>query len=188
MGIFSFLKKKPADTSTFMMEDDFCQVEIIPSSNFDFVTKQAIMVYEFSQAHFDGTGFTDIIARENNPFKISQLLIPITDIEDFLAENFFTRIKKIHYSGGGIIDYHKGVTRAYGDNDFSIWTEVKDDIIINLWVTCRGARTKEQKLQITNILNALGEQYQLIMADWNICEVIDLRQTDQIATYLENYC
>ena len=185
MGLFSFFKNKPPETTEYLREDDYCQVEVIPAANLDFVKKQAIEVNDFAAKHFTGVGFTAMYETENIPYPTSQLLVPIEDFEFILTKNTFSRIKKIYYESEGLINYAKGLTRAYGENNFSIWAEVKERVIMNIWVNSRGANSDDRMVEITTMLNTLGEKYQLILAAWNSCEVIDLREIEEITVYLK---
>jgi hypothetical protein len=168
-----------------MWEDDYCQVEVISASNYDLVKRQTIEAIDFGNAHFNGIGFTALYQRENIPYPISQLLIPIENFEAILAENSFIRIDKIYYQYEGLVNHAEDVTRAYGDDDFSIWAEVKERILTNIWITSRGANTDDRIIKATSILNTMGEKYQLILVDWNSCEVIDLKEINEVKAYLK---
>jgi len=185
MGLFSFLKKRQKDTSTFMMEDDYCQVEIIPASNYSFLTSEAVKISDFGKEHFNGVGFDALYARKSNPHPTSELFIIAEELENTLAQHHFNRIKEIQYIGGDLIDYQKGGTRAYGETSFSFWTEVKNNKVTNIWVTSFGKSSNERISQIAAALYAIGKKYGLILADWNSCEIIDLTKHEEIDAYLE---
>ncbi len=170
-----------------MMENDYCQVEIIPTSNYWLVLKQAKQANEFARKHFDGTGFTALHRRENIFNATSQLNIKVEEFENVLNEHGFSRIKKIFYGGGDWIDYRKGVTRAYGDTLFSFWTEVRNQIVQELWITSIGGNSDERIAQISLILLSLNNKYNLIVADWNTCEIIRLDSIEEVNRYLREY-
>jgi len=169
-----------------MWEDDYCQVEVISASNYDLVKKQTIEAIDFGNEHYNGIGFTAVYQRENIPYPISQLLIPVEDFESILGENSLILIDKIYYQYEDLVS-DKDVTRAYGNSGFSIWAEVKERIVTNIWITSQGANPDDRISKITTILNTMGEKYQLILVDWNSCEVIDLKKIDEVKAYLKEH-
>ena len=185
MGLFSFLKKIQKDSSTYMMEDDYCQVEIIPASNYSFVVSEAVKVADFGEEHFTGMGFDAIYVGNPKPHPTSELSIEIDDFENVLAQHLFNRIKRIRYIGGDWIDYRKGVTRAYGETSFSFWTQVRNNKVTDIWLTSFGKSSNERLPQIAAALFAIGKKYNLILADWNSCEIVDLNKQEEIDAYLE---
>jgi hypothetical protein len=187
MGLFSFFKKKQIEISTFMMEDDYCQVEIIPVSNYHLVLKQAEDIEDFARERFDGNGFTALYQRENISNTTSQLNIKIEEFENLLNEHRFNRIKKIFYVGGDWIDYEKGVTRAYGSTLFSFWVEVRNQIVQEMWITSTEENSDERIGQIALTLQSLNKRYNLIVADWNACKIIRLDSAEEINRYLREY-
>jgi hypothetical protein len=187
MGFLSFFKSKKAESSTYMMEDDYCQIEIIPRSNYEHALKQAYAHAEFGRAHFNGVGFTAIQERETNSFPTTQLSINIQDVEVYLLAHNFQRIQKISYSGGGYINYKEGITRAYGTTAFTLWTEVRNDIIQNFWITGYGSEQEERKSEALETLIFLGNTYNLILVDWNADKVIDLTKPDEVKAYLNEF-
>jgi hypothetical protein len=188
MGILSFLKKRSHEPSTFMMEDDYCQIEIIPHSNSPFVSNQAADYEHFAAAHFTGNGFNAVQQRKKNSIQTSQLNIMAKDLEGIFSKYSFPRIKKIQYLESGYINYKEGRTRAYGDTAFSFWTEVLDSKVQNIWITSSIGKNSQRRIsQAANVLNILGKVYCLILADWNANEVIDLNKPDDIDAYLEQH-
>ena len=187
MGLFSFFKKKQTESSTFMMENDYCQVEIIPTSNYWLVLRQAKQADDFARKHFYGTGFTPLHQREKIYDATSHLNIKIEEFENVLNEHGFSRIKKIFYVGGNWIDYKKGITRAYGNTLFSFWAEVRNQIVQELWITAIGENSDERIAQVSSILQSLNKKYNLIIADWNACEIIRLGSIEEMNRYLRKY-
>jgi len=168
-----------------MMEDDYCQVEIIPASNYSFLISEAVKISDFGKEHFNGVGFDALYTSKSNPHPTSELFIVIEDLENILAQHHFNRIKEIQYVGGDLIDYQKGGTRAYGETSFSFWTEVKNNKVTNIWVTSFGKSSNDRIPKIVDALFAIGKKYNLILADWNSCEIIDLTKQEEIDAYLE---
>ena len=80
-------------TSIFYHEDDYRQVEIVPSDNFNELIKQAENVQDFTEKHFDGGCFTDIMVKEENVFKLTQRQIEPSELDLILAA---LQIKKIY--------------------------------------------------------------------------------------------
>lgn len=72
--------------SIFYHEDDYKQVEIVPSENFNELIRQAENVQDFAEINFDGGGYTDLMVREENGFKLKQRGIEPKELDLILSK------------------------------------------------------------------------------------------------------
>jgi hypothetical protein len=191
MNLFNFFKKEkylvdPADGVARMWEDDFCQIEILHRDNLTFLSKQLQIAQAFGEEHQTATGFTDIMAREENPV----LTIDIELRADFLEQNLLSlklpKYLKIQIDDGPILISDNSKTKAYGFRNFIIFFETEGEFVKNIWVTAKQIISKTELYTIIQALYNLGEGTFLILVDWNSNELVDLSDMRQIRRYLNN--
>ena len=75
-------------TEIYFHEDDYCQIEVLPVSNWEHCATQIGEIESFSEAHPapGGTGWTDMYVREENPFSLRDLGISRTTLASALRE------------------------------------------------------------------------------------------------------
>ncbi len=166
--------------SIFYHEDDYRQVEIVPSENFNELIKQAENVQYFAEKHFDGGGFTDIMVREENGFKLKQRGIEPKELDLILSE---LPIKKYTDVSTGIRpgEMKSDNTYGYGKNYNGIFFDFESDTVTGIWIA--GSPNVEDE-KFAQALNDIGNKWSLLLMDWNSLELIDLKDKEQIEKYL----
>jgi len=48
-------------------DDDYCQVELVPVANKEYILKQIDAINKFSEEHHTEQGYTDVYARDSQP-------------------------------------------------------------------------------------------------------------------------
>ena len=170
-------------SQVYFWEDDYCSIELLPVENYEFCVEQAKRITEFAKAHGAGKGYTDVIAREENPIPLRNKSIPKTSLEDVLS-GLLTRYEKVlYYSGSSFVE--DTCTRSYGFDDLVIvFFEDRDGIISNIWLNL-DTRTEESQTKANDVLFALSELEDLLIADWGWCFISKLSDQTSIKQYLE---
>jgi len=65
----------------YFHEDDYCQIELLPSTSWKFCFNQIKEIDEFSEKHKvkNGIGWDKIYIRKESPYKIESLIIKFDD-------------------------------------------------------------------------------------------------------------
>jgi hypothetical protein len=166
--------------SIFYHEDDYQQVEIVPIENFKELIKQAKNVQDFADKHFDGTGYSDMMVREENGFQLKQRGIKSKELDFILSE---LPVKKYIDVSTGIRpgEMKSENTFGYGENYDGIFFEFESDTVSGIWIAGSPSIEKEKFAQV---LNEIGNKWKLLLMDWNSLELIDLNNKEQIEKYL----
>ena len=174
--------KNPVIKGTiFYHEDDFGQVEIIPSENFDRLVKEAENVQDFSEKHFDGGGYTDMYVRKENDLRLEAREIKVSELNEVLSK---LSIEKHTIVTTGIRpgEMLSEDTFGYGENDRGLFFDVKDGIVSNIWISGRLEVNDETLIAV---LNEIGTKWNLLLMDWNKLELVDLKSKEQLKKYVE---
>lgn len=176
-------EKKRADLSNsiFYHEDDYRQVEILPFENFNELIKQAENVQDFAEKNFDGVGYSDIMIREENGFKLKQRGIKWRALDQLLSE---LPVKKYTEVSTGIRpgEMKRKNTFGYGENYNGIFFNFEADEVKEIWIV---GFPKVEKTKLAQTLSIIGSKWNLLLMDWNSLELIDLKDKDQIEKYLK---
>jgi len=166
--------------SIFYHEDDYRQVEIIPFENFNELIKQAANVQDFSEKHFDEGGFTDMMMREENGFKLIQREIQPGELDLILSELNIKRYTEVSTGirPGEMICKN---TYGYGENYNGIFFDFDSESVKGIWIAGSPNVKKEKFIQT---LSTIGNKWNLLLMDWNSLELIDLKDKEQIEKYL----
>ncbi|MBD1364825.1 hypothetical protein IDJ77_13470 [Mucilaginibacter sp. ZT4R22] len=188
--IFDFFRlntdaaKQEADTAT-LWEDDYLQVEIIPSDNLAFLQQQLKIYSAFGEAHRTEEGFyTDIMARQSNPVPTTDKEFRADTLENILSGHGMPKYRRVEYGNDYFFEQKEVKTKAYGFKSFTLFFDVKGEFIENIWINIKQITSPAQLKIITSTLYDLGESYNLLLVDWNTDELIDLKDKRQISAYL----
>lgn len=167
-------------SSIFFHEDDYKQVEIVPSENFGELIKQAENVQDFAEKHFDGGAFTDIMIREENGFKLKNRGIKPRELDLILLHlpiNKYTEVSTGIRPG----EMNSENTYGYGENYNGIFFDFEFDSVTGIWIV---GSPEVQNKEFVQVLNNIGNKWNLLLMDWNSLELIDLKDKEQIENYL----
>lgn len=198
MGFFSFLKRRlsnelpvpgtdPNEYIPSFWDDDYCQIEIVPVENIDFITKQIGKIDDLSAKSRDGLGFTDIFVRGQMPTPTISKEVRVDYLERTLMSFQFPKAKHIRFDGREILDCETGDTRASGFSNFTIFFDTQGDFVKNIWIDIGLIVSAPQFDIIQAALYTLGEECELVLIDWNSSELFDLADKTQIEKYLMGY-
>lgn len=198
MGLFSFIKFLKADKSSTpdiepneyapaFWEDDYCQIEIVPVENKDFIIKQSKQINDLSKTSRTDYGFTATFERGAMHVQTLSKEIRADYLELTLSGFKFQKAKHIRYNKSEILSCERGRIRAFGFSNFTIFFDTEDEFVKNMWVQIGLIVSVTQFDLIESALYILGEECGLILIDWNSLELFDLSDKTQIQKYLMNY-
>ena len=170
----------------YFHEDFFRQVEFCPRENLDFLKNENNEVDKFAEEHSDGNGlFTDIYIREeNNQKSIIEKQIILSELNLMLLSLGLEKIEKV-YSGYSSFKELCKNTIAYKFNDAEIFVITENNFVKDFFITgFRFYKNQEIKSNLEEILYKIGTEYDLILNDWDLTEIIDLNDRKEIKKYL----
>lgn len=169
----------------YFHEDDFRQVEFCPKENLDFLRNKNSEVNKFAEEYSDGSGFTDIYVREENNHKtILEAQIKLSDLNSIMLNLHLEKIEKV-YTGYSSYSEICENTIAYKFDDAEIFVITEKDFVKDFFITgFRLHKNEEIKSKLEEILYRIGTEYNLILNDWNLTEIIDLSDRKEIKKYL----
>ena len=170
----------------YFHEDLFRQVEFIPRENFNFIENENNKISEFSKENFDGNGYTDIYLREEskNQILIIEKKINLVEIDSLLINLGMKKIENVYYLYGSTKTKCES-TIAYNFKRAQIFIVYENEIIKDFFVDgFRFHEDEEDKENLKVILNKIGIKFNLILNDWDLTEIIDLENHNEIEKYL----
>ncbi|QNR24538.1 hypothetical protein [Croceimicrobium hydrocarbonivorans] len=166
--------------SIFYHEDDYRQVELLPSENFNDLIKQAENLQDFAEQHFDAMGYTELMVREDKGLKLSQRGIGTKELDSCLCELGLEKYTEVS-TGIRPGEMESKNTMAYGQNYKAIFFDYEVDTVQDIWI---AGTPDVDKTLYAEVLHKLGMKWNLLLMDWNSLELIDLRNKAQIEKYL----
>jgi hypothetical protein len=195
MGLFSFLNFFKGDKNQknefypneyvpSFWEDDYCQIEIVPSENKDFIQKQSKHIDELASNSRSGSGFTETFCRGQMTFTTVSKEIRVDYFEKTLSDFKFQKAKHIRYDKSEILNCETGKTKAFGFSNFTIFFDTENEFVKNIWLDIGLIVSVTQFDLIQDTLYTLGEECEFILIDWNSLKLYDLADRNQIQDYL----
>lgn len=170
-----------------LWEDDFCQIEIVPCENKEFIITQSQGISDLAEKSKSGLGFSETFERGSMPFPTLSKEIRADYLEYFFSGFELPKAKQIRYETSEIIDCRNGKTKAFGYSNFTIFFEKEDEFAKNIWLSVGLFVSVKQFELIKSVLYSLGEENELVLIDWNSLELTDLRDRRQIDEYLSGH-
>lgn len=195
MGLFSFLKSFKGDKTQKIefapneyvpsfWEDDYCQTEIVPSENRDFIKEQSQQIDDLASKSKTQHGFTETFGRGPMPVTTFSREIRIDYFENTLTGFQFEKAKHIRFNKNEVLDCETGKTKAFGFSNFTIFFDTEEEFVKNIWVDIGLIISVTQFNLIEDALYSLGEECGLILIDWNSLQIYDLADKTQIQDWL----
>jgi hypothetical protein len=195
MGLFSFFNFLKADKTQKIefdqneyvpsfWEDDYCQIEIVPSENREFIQKQSEQIDELASNSRTEYGFTETFGRGPMPVTTISKEIRVDYFEKTLTDFKFQKARHIRYDKSEILNCDGGKTKAFGFSNFTIFFDTEDEFVKNIWLDIGLIVSAPQFDLIQNTLYTLGEECELVLIDWNSLRLYDLADRGQIQDYL----
>lgn len=170
----------------YFHEDLFRQVEFIPRENINFIENENNKIHQFSKGNFDGNGFTDIYVREEseNQITLIEKKLNLVEIDSMLINLGMNKIENVYYLYGSTKTKCE-TTIAYNFKRAQIFMVYENEIVKDLFVDgFRFNQNEADKANLKIILNNIGVKFKLILNDWDLTEIIDLENQNEIEKYL----
>jgi hypothetical protein len=169
--------------TAYFHEDDYCQVELLPVASAEYCRSEMGLIEEFADAHFDGSGFTDIYLRRGPPVPFADLRIHLSDLRTRI-EPMLPSFDKV-LTGYGSYQQQCASTFAWGeDNQTAVFASVGEGELIDaVWLSARGV-SSERVGYFCRSLQAPPHSAELVIADWNRGDVVPLADESRLVEYL----
>ncbi len=169
----------------YFHEDDYCQVEALPISNWDRCASELENIDEFSQAHSAGIGWTSIYVRDENAQRILSLNISIAALASALSPILPPYDKVL--TGYSSHREESKRTLAFGTETACIVFAGYDEngVIEDIWFEM-GLTDQAGKDRALSGLSALARLGKLLLVDWSASRLIELANPEQIKSYFED--
>ncbi len=190
--ILSFFKssntiKTEALDGIYFHDEFYRQIELFPSENWKYLAKENKQIEAFKEIHTDENGLSAAIysIEGNEILEIYERKISLKEFEIFLlnlglykTENVFSGYAPKNYKCENII--------AFNYNISEIFIEYENEIIKHIYLNkFRFIENDETKIKLKEILFEIGVKFDLILNDWNLSEVINLKEKKGIEKYLD---
>ncbi|MCR9248909.1 MAG: hypothetical protein NXI20_00740 [bacterium] len=150
----SDFKKAPAEIfgSIFYHEDDYRQVEIVPSENFNQLIKQATNIQDFSANDVDKNGYNNLYIREGDGIKLKQRMIDLKELDSILNRLALEKHTRVStgITPGELISKN---TYGYGQDYNGIFIDFESDIVTAIWITGSPEISNQE---LAKVLNEVG--------------------------------
>lgn len=192
MSIFDIFKTKKVqqnvieenETRVYFHEDIYNQVEFLPRENKEYLKSENKKIENFAKENFDGHGFTDIYVRDESPKTISDKKIDFEELDKILLTLGLEKIAEV-YEGYGSGKWKCENTFAYVYDRAQIFVSLKDNLVHDFWVDgFRFHKDIETKNKLKSVLWRIGSEMNLLLNDWDLTVVIDLKEESEIEKYL----
>ncbi|WP_353483115.1 hypothetical protein [Haliscomenobacter sp.] len=168
-------------------EDDYCQIEIVPFENKEYILKTIGQISDLANKSRTDFGYTETFGRGQMPTNTFSKEIRIDYFEKQLTGFEFEKAKNINYDSHKILNCELGTTKAFGFSNFIIFFDTEDEFVKNIWLSISLIVSVRQHDFIKSALYCLGEECEMVLIDWNSLELFDLRDRTQIDKYLNDY-
>jgi hypothetical protein len=168
-------------------EDDYCQVEIVPCENKDYIVRTIEQIKDLADKSRTDFGFTEVFERGQMPARTFSKEIRADYLQELLTCFQFNKAKHISYCSYKILDCETGLTKAFGFNNFTLFFDTEGEFVKNIWLSISLIVSVEQYGLIKSALHRLGEECEMVLVDWNCLDLFDLSNKNHIDKYLMTY-
>lgn len=169
----------------YFHEDDYCQIELLPASSWQFCTGEMKRIDEFSEAHKTDFGWSDIYMRDAAPPQtLASMAISTDSWKSALRSSKLKFHSKVTTGYSSYVEICRDCAAWAGENEVAIFAEFKADIIERIWFSFDNLT--EQGLQNSfEAIQQIPKQNELIIADWNWSQVIKISDNEMLFQYLQ---
>lgn len=171
--------------AAYFHEDLFLQVEFLPRENWDNLKNENQGIAEFAEKHSDGNGYTDIYIREaKNQISIAEKNIRLDLVEALLTNFGMRRIEDVYYFYSSQTEKCEN-TIAYEIAGAYMFIVFENGTIKDFFIDgFRFHEKEDDKAKLLDILFEIGKGFSLILNDWDLTQIIDLEDKNEIKKYL----
>jgi hypothetical protein len=171
----------------YFHEDDYCQIELLPIENEEYVKKEINTINEFSEDHKapSGAGWTDMYIRDNREqITLKDYKIKCSELDTLLLK-LTEKCDKV-YTGYSSYREECDNTLGYSLNNINIFVSFEDNLVTKIWFDFYLNEIGVAN-NLYNILKLISTKYDLLFVHWSwgYCSKIktDLRLQDTLIEY-----
>ncbi|QWP76235.1 hypothetical protein J5226_22025 [Lysobacter sp. K5869] len=153
----------PDPRSLYFHEDDDSQIELLPLAAWAHCERTLAQLHDFAEAHFDGSGYTDLMVRPEAPQSLGDLGLAMEPVEAAAAARFPAYAEV--WTGYSSSRTPCPMLRAWGEHDFALFADHREGRIEALWLS-HERWAPEQAPAIAALLRALPKSGELLLVDW----------------------
>lgn len=172
------------NNSISIHEDDYCQLQLLPHENIDFIRNEMEEIIGFSSENYNENGYKNIYVRKKPNIAITEKNITRSELENLIINFNFEKIQDVNIGYGN--SYNKSLNYGFGTKECAILFECeKDDIVITIWLNFYWIATEKQKQDLEKLLIKIKENWNLLLIDWNQNIAVELSENN-IKKYLND--
>ncbi|MFH7000397.1 hypothetical protein ACHRVZ_20970 [Flavobacterium sp. FlaQc-57] len=190
MTLFNLFRRKKINETqhencVYFHEDLFNQVEFLPRENLSYLKTENKQIENFAEEHSIGLGFKDVYIRKENPITIADKKIAFEKIDKILMGIELNKSSEV-YEGYGPTKWKCENTFAYTYDKAEIFISLKNGFVNDFWINnFRFHENSETKTKLKHILSKIGNEMDLILNDWDLTTIINLKDDSEIQKYLD---
>lgn len=166
-------------------EDDYCQIEILPISNWQHCTQQMGEIQAFSNAHKtpNGLGWTGVYIRPDSAVELRDSGLTITALRKALAPAV-EEYGPVYTGYSSYRELSKNTAAFCAATGAVLYADYNDfGIIEHMWLTL-DPTTEEQKNRALKMFAAVASQGEFLLSDWGWCALMMLSDSQALSQYL----
>lgn len=172
--------------SVFFHEDDYGQVEILPTAARPECLREMGRIATFAEAHRDGLGFTDIYLRGEPSVSLASLDIALVRLRSAIPP-FLPPFDQVYTDYSSHRESCPSVFAWGLDDNAALFAGVREDGVVQaLWLSLHGVPAGQFEAW-SHALRLLPRSSDLILADWSRGEVVLLDDHAGLVAYLSGF-
>lgn len=175
---------QPNEKAIYFHEDDYCQIEILPLSLWDYCIEEIKKISNFAANHQAEIGWTNIYLREEAPKSFAELSISINELKEKIEKTMFTYSRVTTGYSTYVEECQNCLAWGIGEGDFTLFVNSVNDKIINaMWLDFGIVKNYNFPLVLETFRN-LPNFNQLMIADWRWEQVANIGDEKSLENYL----
>lgn len=170
-------------TNISIHEDDYCQIQLLPFENIEFILNEIEVIIGFKKENFNINGCDKIFVRNSPNFPLISKNIKFSELQKVIEQNDFEKITNVNIGYGN--NFTKSLTNGYGTNNCAVLIDCNNKIVENIWFIYYWNSTEIEKEKLNNLLVEINQICNQILIDWNQCIIVELTK-DNINKYLSD--
>lgn len=149
----------------YFHEDDYCQIELAPVENEEFIKQEIDAISNFSEQHKapNGIGWTKMYMRKEPQCTLKEKGIHIKEFDDRVGK-VIGKYDEV-YTGYSTYKEKCRNTNGYGDDTVRVFIEYNEEVITHIWFDFLLNDDKTAK-RLYEILNKITDNYDLLFVHW----------------------
>lgn len=188
--IISFIKNINSSKNEFFGEvyfhdDFFRQIELFPKENSKYFQIENKQIEDFKEIHSDENGMSNAVyeIEGSEIIEIFEKKILVAEVETLLLNFGLNKIKSV-FSGYIPNNYKCENIIAFKYESSEIFIEFENEFIKHIYLNqFRFQEKEENKILLQKILLEIGNKFDLILNDWNLAKMINLKEKKEIEKY-----